>query len=467
MTMRMWCRSGGRDRMRSPWSGGIVRAGLVALATLGACLSPAGASDALKDELKSYLQSGDPGACLRSYHGLNDRLGTASPSAAELDRDPWLWPGWFYCAAVCSPRANDDAPRAEEAARSLLSGGQTSAAILTGIFGAHCFMHRESYRNAYPLLSWLQGEEKSARPDKWSVELWPLARQYSWYVSSLGLIDRVRSAATRPGIVVAAFNLSENQDFSRDRDAASAAIAWLILESLNRIIADHPLEDGVRALTVNEDLALRFDGGRIAGVNSQFDLPVESDDLNFSYPSYMKQIHDYGKAFIGGYLSVDARTRLVYNNLDPAATWERGEVERPFLRTGQKEFKYADMGGLALDAALDILSHFQVAPGETSIPPPGGGRPEWKVLPSGNLGEERFLLFVEAVGCETRGNVHRAADRYAEIVAARPANAIPSEWSFLETRLQRCRDLSAFDTPDRFMKTNAAVFRQVLLKLVG
>jgi hypothetical protein len=279
-------------------------------------------------------------------------------------------------------------------------------------------------------------------------------------------VSVVRSAKTRPAIVVAAFQVSDCPDLD-DLDAASAAITWMVLESMERVIRDHPLEGGKRCLAVDEDLALRFSEGRVCGVNSIYDTPCSSEDLNFRYPAYMRPIFDPGKTFIGGYLRSDnTKTSLHYADLDTAAVANQGTVERRVLPTGkimnnvEVVLRYNDMGGLALDVALDILSHFPVSAGTSPIPEPGSGKAEWRTLPKG---DERFLRLVEAVGFESRGNYCVARECYNDMLSLDP---VPGpQWSFVVERRDHCSNLLQFDTPERFLRRNLPHLRKRVLEL--
>ena len=202
-------------------------------------------------------------------------------------------------------------------------------------------------------------------------------------------------------------------------------------------------------------------------MNSRYDEPCSPPNLNFSYPAYMKPIFDPGKTFIGGYLMSDhKKTFLRYADLDTAAVANQGMVERNVLPTGrimnnvEAVLRYDDMGGLTLDVALDILSHFPVSAGTSPVPAPGSGRPKWRTLPRGN---ERFLSLVEAVGFESRGNYFMAKERYQDML---PSGTVPGpEWSFVVERRNRCWTLLQFDRPERFLRRNLPQLRMRVLEL--
>lgn len=455
-------------RARVPGFPSLRRLG-PALAAL--CLSATAVSAAPpKEPVRQYLKGKGSLMCEELYQQLRDAVQTKEPAQApDARKDPWVWPAWLFMAAKCSSQPARDATWARPGADALFQAGNTDCALVTLLLGSYCHIRASQLADAWELLQDAPTRAQGARSTDRTPAILDLVRQCRAYSEFRWQETRVFDIDSRPGIVIAPFDASRlpsalGRDV--DTDATAAAITWLVLEAMGRIVATFPLPDELRPITVEEDLARRFSDGRVCGVNSRFDKPTRAPGRDFDLAAYMTRIRDDGKHFIAGFVSTDQEsTRLVVNDLLSGSDFGRGGAaeQNVYVTDGSGGSKsmtlrhFGKVGSLARAAAFDILTRFynraQIESKPTKL------REDWIPLPNN---EDVFWAYVEAVGYESRGNYPMAIRRYREALDLRPAGIPDTQMAFITQRLGRCEALAAFDTPERFFRRNEATLRSII-----
>lgn len=373
-----------------------------------------------------------------------------------LSDESWFWPTWLYLAANCSPAPSHDAPLGREAAEKLFAHGSSEPALLCVLFSTYCYAKASQWSNASELVDWAWSQGVAHRQGSRERLIWDLIDQVqAYWVYRGGLEKRLGSVEARPNLFVSPVDVSRVPDLI-DQEAASAAIAWMVLESLDRIVSSLPAtERRYRPLTVDEDLALRFSGNRVCGIH--MDPTFEREGLRFKLPEYLRRMFEGKSAFFHAYLtSQSSSIELSYADLQVEGKVSHTTVRREAAipRAGEV-LLFEDVPGLALDAAQGMLKGLGI-----NLPTP---QPDWLVFPRG---DRSFQVLVEAAGFEARGNFLMAARRYQEILHIVPDNTPGTQLRFVQNRLQRCQDIAAFDDPERFLDTNDGALRTVLRTLV-
>jgi hypothetical protein len=465
-----WRSDSGNRARRKSWSCWILL--LVALAATVAG-SAADAAD-LKVEVSQYVAGGGTLGCESLYESLKGIRPQEGRPANGPAAERWYWPAFFYLSARCGRNPSYDAPSARTAAEGLFARKEYEAALLTVLLGSYCYIQSNQSKqmaSALQLIEWSDGRRAPGKPEKSGPWLTDRLNECRVFSSLEALRGKATSLSSRPTIVVAPFDVGQVEEFRQDPSAAAAALTWLVLESMQRVVVEYPLPSkptNQRVLSVDEDLALRTVSSRLTSVTTAKDASYMLDGMKFPIPSYLLQIREAGKTFIAGYLTSNRQTVLSYEDEDAAAKW-LGEVSSKIdstgLRTGSGELqRFPDMPGLALRAALDILSNFPTEPGTPVRPGRDSARETWRVLPKG---QRLFFLLTEAVGFEIHGNYYMAARRYGEIMGQVPPGTPPSELSFVNARWARCNSLLGFDDPVRFLANNDETLRRLLSGLVG
>ncbi len=441
------------------------------LAALGLCSTP-GHAALPREPVGEYLKGRGTAMCEELYEQLRPVIQAKEPAAApNPKKDPWLWPAWLFLAAKCSSQPSYDAPYAGPASEKLFQAGSADCALLTVLLGAYCHILAAQTASAYELLRDAPARAAEAKKTEYTADILALIRQCRVYCEFGWHKDRVLGVSTRPGIILAPFDArllrTQVTDRDIDEDGTSAAVTWLVLETMRRIVATFPLPADRRPLTIDEDLALRFADGRVCGVNSTFDQPQAQPGRNFNLANYMTKLRASGKHFVAGYISTDNdSTRLSMADLLAGSDFRAyAAVQNPLVpgavsRSSASPLKhFFKMGDLTRSAAFEILKDFYDALPD-SFAKPTKLREEWIPIPNN---EDFFWNYVEAVGYEARGNYGMAIRRYRELIADRPGGTPDSQMEFVKQRLERCDALYSFDTPARFFRNNEPALRKIIL----
>lgn len=443
-------------------------AALLCLASFAS--TPVSAASELGKRVKEYLQDSGTLSCATLYGQLKAVAPSGDPDEAVDDAAKvWYWPSLLYLASTCSDHPGWDAASGRPAAEYLIKRGMDEAGLYSSLLGIQCYIQVRSYSRAMDDLDWVRGMRKTIRESEDARKLWKLLDECDAYCSFNLRESRVREVSSRPTLLLIPFDLRSAGGAFEDEDASSAAITWLVLESMRRIAQTHPLPSG-HPLTVEEDLTLRFSDGRVCGVNSRYDEPYERG-LPFKIASYMKPVQGLEAVSFGGYISVDTeKIQFNYVNLDSAAAG-LSQAARPLQsqpdganQAPQSDRVFAAIPGLAAEVAAGILSRFPPQDPHQPRPDFKHADASWQALPSNGA---VFQLFTEAVGFESRGNFAMAARRYQETLDASRALPQPppdSQTTFVADRLARCQALWDYDTPERFQARNDGEFRRMLRK---
>ena len=201
------------------------------LLTLVFCFGTPGRADIGKRDVQDFIahQAGTQLSCEKFHDDFRRQLPEDPGQPSALSRQTWVWPAFFLNSADpnCPINPLPDAPLARLAATALLDDHETGPALLVGFLGACCYMRVHQDRKAQAQLEWLRDQRTTTFRLVQDDPIWPLVDQCSVYTSMQGLVSVVRSAHTRPAIVVAGFQVSDCPDLD-DVDAASAAITWMV-----------------------------------------------------------------------------------------------------------------------------------------------------------------------------------------------------------------------------------------------
>ena len=451
---------------------GALAPALGILALLVSTTGPARAQRGLRENVQAYLRQQPGIRCDQLYNQMQPVTNVMQGDGVSLAEKPypesWFWPTWCLISVTpdCERDAAVEGSLARAAVKSLSGRRVQQSKWICSLLGGLRFLQADRPQDARDLLDPAIKEADVERvgaddPLLRGLRSCRAAVEFRLKKENLDL------ATNRPKIVLEPIDASllKVPGFTEERgiEDISVAFTWILLETMQRVLASFPQALHLRPMEVEEALVLQLSGPGTHVV----------DRVGVTQPTPSRYIDLAAPVTVTGMVNRDRTNlwvRLWSQEKDPE--WkETSQYPIEAAREDRAEPQpFRDVMPLAQDCALYILTHAWRLGNPDGLPPwdvpttetPTSPRSAWRVLPPG---QPNFKLFVEAVGFEACGCFAMAAKRYQEIIQANP-HATPPELAFVRRQAAFCQELFEFDTADRFFRANEGMLREEILKLV-